>query len=62
MRHLLVLGFVLYLYDGVTHKPINHEPLHVFDTSEQCSTDLEAWKRLAPEWLGACRELPVKIK
>lgn len=35
MRHLLAIGFVLYLYDGTTHKAINHEPFHVFDTVEQ---------------------------
>lgn len=49
------LGFVLYLYDGQTRKPVNHRPFHVFETAETCAADLDTWKRIAPEWLGACR-------
>ena len=54
-RNLIALGFVLYLYDGVTHKPVNHAPFHVFDTADECAADVEIWKLLAPEWLGVCR-------
>ncbi len=59
MKHaltILSLGFILYLYDGTTHKPVNFAPYHVFGTGEECRVDLDTWKRIAPEWLGACRE------
>ena len=63
MKHLIIaLGFVLYLYDGETHKPVNHAPFYVFQTSEECNRDLETWKRMAPEWLGACREAQLNTK
>ncbi len=53
---ILSLGFILYLYDGATHKPVNHSPFYSFDTSEACEADRQVWTQIAPEWLGACRE------
>lgn len=51
-----VLGFVLYLDDAATGAPINHAPRPAFETAEACAADLETLKRIAPEWLGTCRE------
>lgn len=51
-----MFGFVLYLYDGVTHLPVNKAPFHVFDNIETCEADKRTWLMMAPEWLGACRE------
>lgn len=56
LSHLFTIGFILYFYDGTTHKPINHAPFHIFESSELCNNDLEIWKILAPEWLGICKE------
>lgn len=58
MKHhiIIALGFILYLYDGQTHKSINRDPFYIFPTSEECKRDLDTWKRIAPEWIGDCRE------
>lgn len=56
IRRLIMFGFVLYLYDGVTHLPVNKAPFHVFDNIETCEADKRTWLMMAPEWLGACRE------
>ncbi len=56
MKQLILAGFILYLYDGATHAPVNHAPFYVFPSKETCEDDVKTWARMAPEWLAVCKE------